>query len=177
MHYQCHMLLTRFILFCKIKHLKTKAQKCVFHLSFFPHRPIWVNVDLYLSDINAGYPFSQKWVHVGFSPLNLKNLAGLAVLIRDQGVRVMQVQLLKNKSPLTATMCSIMAPLFRSSLVKKSSGNSCIAGKRGNVTVTTHQQHDSEAHVPAPPWEDYVTSSWMLVSEEQARDALLVQRA
>lgn len=52
--------------------------------------------------------------------------------------------------PLTATMCRIMAPLFRSLLVKASSGNSCIAGERGNVRVTTHQQCDREAHAPSP---------------------------
>lgn len=55
------------------------------------------------------------------------------------------------KSSLTATMCSIMAPLFRSLLEKRSSGNSCTAEERRNATVITHQQHDCEVHVTAPP--------------------------
>lgn len=54
------------------------------------------------------------------------------------------------KSPLTATMCSRTAPLFRSWLVKRSWGNSCIAEERENVRVTTHQQHDGEVTCPHP---------------------------
>lgn len=54
----------------------------------------------------------------------------------------------RNSSSLTATMCSTMAPLFRSWLEKRSLGNSCIAVERGNVTVTTHRQHDGEVTCP-----------------------------
>lgn len=45
-------------------------------------------------------------------------------------------------------MCSRTAPLFRSWMVKRSSGNSCIAEERWNVTVTTRQRHDSKKTCP-----------------------------
>lgn len=60
-------------------------------------------------------------------------------------------------------MCSRTAPLFRSWLVKMSSGNSCIAEEEKQMTkVTTRWQPFGEVTRPPPRQEE----PYMLFSEE-----------